>query len=124
MSDGSASSAASGVAVECEVGGDLVGGNAAMLKPAGGKQRRKRPLRGPPPAAVASQMPIEKLLPLQEGVTASLVRVWTVLDAAFASASMRAMCPSGHPIATAAACCGRGRSCAMCGGRLDGPFVA
>jgi hypothetical protein len=40
----------SGVAAACEVGGGLVGGSAAVLKPAVGKQQRKRPRHGPPPA--------------------------------------------------------------------------
>ncbi len=83
----------SGVAAECGVGGGLVGGSAAVLKPAGGKQRRKRPLRGPPPAAVAPQLPMERLLPLQEGASASLARAWTV-DTPFGRASVE---PFAHP---------------------------
>ena len=64
-----------------------------------------------------------ELMPLPASASERTVRTRALLCSSFASADMRAECPSGHRLAVAATSGARKRLCMNCRGRISAVFV-
>ena len=73
---------------------------------------------------LSSQQPYWQLAPLPPGAEASVVRTWTVVQAAFEKAGVKAECPSGHRLTIVEACRKGCRCCANCGVTLKECLVS